>query len=212
MWAKFGRGSRIGFKKSNPPCAYKPRQLPGNLGDTRAVGENQKPFAGKYIPRGSLYSQFSRNVLFRSNMKSNLVPGHHTPAPFTTAEVVTLSGVSARMVQYYDEMRIVSPTSKAFHRRLYTLEEAASISVIGRLREQGMSLQVIRGVLPLVLQTDFALRDGCYLLTNGNGTVLLLASKTAVFAAMKKFTRGAYLIVIDDHIQPFLSYKRKPEE
>src|ERR671925_556878 len=64
---------------------------------------------------------------------------------FTSAEVVKLTGITARQLQWWDEQGIVVP-SREGHRRLYSLDDLAEMAVIGELRRRGFPLQRVRKV------------------------------------------------------------------
>ncbi len=65
---------------------------------------------------------------------------------FTSQEVVSLTGITARQLQWWDERGIVSPAREG-HRRLYTFDDLAEIAVICQLRQRGFSLQRVRKVI-----------------------------------------------------------------
>src|SRR5262249_60852276 len=71
----------------------------------------------------------------------------------TSREVVALTGISPRQLQWWDERRIVVP-SRDGRRRLYSLEDLSEIAVICELRERGFSLQRVRKVVRF-LQNEF---------------------------------------------------------
>ena len=65
---------------------------------------------------------------------------------FTSRDVVHLTGITARQLQWWDERGIVVPARDG-HRRLYSLDDLAEVAVICELRERGFSLQKIRRVV-----------------------------------------------------------------
>lgn len=65
---------------------------------------------------------------------------------FTSQEVVALTGITARQLQWWDEGKIVIPARDG-HRRLYTFDDVAEIAVICELRRRGFSLQRVRKVI-----------------------------------------------------------------
>ena len=65
---------------------------------------------------------------------------------FTSQEVVVLTGITARQLQWWDERKIVTPARDG-HRRLYTFDDVAEIAVICELRRRGLSLQRVRKVI-----------------------------------------------------------------
>ena len=75
---------------------------------------------------------------------------------FTSREVVELTGITPRQLQWWDERGIVVP-SRDGRRRLYSLEDLSEIAVICELRERGFSLQRMRKVIRF-LQNEFGKR------------------------------------------------------
>lgn len=65
---------------------------------------------------------------------------------FTSRQVVALTGISARQLQWWDERGIVVPAREG-HRRVYSLESLAEVAVIHELRQRGFSLQKMRKVI-----------------------------------------------------------------
>jgi DNA-binding transcriptional MerR regulator len=72
---------------------------------------------------------------------------------FTSREVVALTGITPRQLQWWDERRIVVPAREG-HRRLYSMENLAEVAVICELRRRGFSLQRMRKVIGF-LQREF---------------------------------------------------------
>jgi DNA-binding transcriptional MerR regulator len=75
---------------------------------------------------------------------------------FTSREIVALTGITPRQLQWWDERGIVVP-SRDGRRRLYSLEDLSEIAVICELRERGFSLQRMRKVVRF-LQNEFGKR------------------------------------------------------
>ena len=67
-------------------------------------------------------------------------------AEFTSREVVALTGITPRQLQWWDERGIVVPTRDG-RRRLYSIEDLSEIAVICELRQRGFSLQRMRQVV-----------------------------------------------------------------
>jgi len=65
---------------------------------------------------------------------------------FTSKEVVGLTRISPRQLQWWDEQGIVVPAREG-HRRLYSLDDLAEIAVIADLRRRGFPLQRVRKVV-----------------------------------------------------------------
>ncbi len=78
---------------------------------------------------------------------------------FTSREVVALTGITLRQLQWWDERRIVIPARDG-HRRLYSTEDLAEVAVICELRLRGFSLQRVRKVMRF-LQREFSKRLDC---------------------------------------------------
>src|SRR6202023_4221830 len=77
-------------------------------------------------------------------------------AHFTSRDVVALTGITLRQLQWWDECRIVVPAREG-HRRLYATEDLAEVAVICELRRRGFRLQRVRKVLRF-LQREFSKR------------------------------------------------------
>lgn len=105
---------------------------------------------------------------------------------FTSAEVVELSGISARQLQWWDEQGIVVP-SREGHRRLYSLDDLAEVAVIADLRRRGFPLQRVRRVVRF-LQRELGSRlaqtvsggSEYHLLTDGSHLYLETSAKQIV--------------------------------
>jgi DNA-binding transcriptional MerR regulator len=55
---------------------------------------------------------------------------------FTSNDVIALTGITARQLQWWDERGIVSPDREG-RRRIYTWEQLVTVSVICQLRRRG---------------------------------------------------------------------------
>jgi DNA-binding transcriptional MerR regulator len=65
---------------------------------------------------------------------------------FTSREVISLTGITARQLQWWDERGVVKPERQG-HRRLYSMNQLTEIAVICQLRRKGSSLQGVRKVV-----------------------------------------------------------------
>jgi len=72
---------------------------------------------------------------------------------FTSNDVIALTGISARQLQWWDERGIVAPGRQG-HRRIYNWDELVTVAVICQLRRRGFSLQRMRKVIGF-LQQEF---------------------------------------------------------
>jgi DNA-binding transcriptional MerR regulator len=105
---------------------------------------------------------------------------------FTSREVVELTGITPRQLQWWDERRIVRATRQG-HRRMYRMEDLTEIAVICQLRGRGFSLQRVRKVIKF-LQVEFdkrlaeTVRGGSdyHLLTDGQNLYLETSARQIV--------------------------------
>jgi DNA-binding transcriptional MerR regulator len=65
---------------------------------------------------------------------------------FTTRDVLELTGVTARQLQWWDEKRVVVPEREG-RNRIYSTSDLVEILVIEQLRRRHISLQQVRRVL-----------------------------------------------------------------
>ncbi len=65
---------------------------------------------------------------------------------FPSQDVIALTGITARQLQWWDERGVVKPERQG-HRRLYSMENLTEIAVICELRRKGFSLQGVRKVM-----------------------------------------------------------------
>ena len=94
---------------------------------------------------------------------------HH----FTSQEVVVLTGITPRQLQWWDERGVVQPLRQG-HRRVYSVKNLTEVALICELRRKGFSLQGVRKVLRF-LKREFgkglaeivARNSECHLLTDG---------------------------------------------
>jgi DNA-binding transcriptional MerR regulator len=65
---------------------------------------------------------------------------------FTSREVIALTGITPRQLQWWDERSVVKAERKG-HRRLYSMSQLTDVAVICGLRRKGFSLQGVRKVM-----------------------------------------------------------------
>jgi DNA-binding transcriptional MerR regulator len=105
---------------------------------------------------------------------------------FSSQEIVALTGVTARQLQWWDERGVVKPQREG-HRRLYSLENLTEMAVICELRRKGFSLQGVRKVMRF-LQREFGKglaeivgrNSDVHLLTDGSRLYLETSAKQIV--------------------------------
>ncbi len=125
---------------------------------------------------------------------------------FTSQDVVLLTGITPRQLQWWDERGIVVPARKG-HRRIYSLEDVTEISVICQLRERGFSLQRVRKVIRF-LQREFGKRlvetvgstADYHLLTDGR-TLYLRTSPREIVDILKNSRQPMFAICLSDTVR-----------
>jgi DNA-binding transcriptional MerR regulator len=65
---------------------------------------------------------------------------------FTSREVVALTGITPRQLQWWDEQGIVV-SEREGHRRLYSFQDLTEVAVLCELRSRGFSLQRVRKMM-----------------------------------------------------------------
>src|SRR5258707_13007674 len=70
---------------------------------------------------------------------------------FTSNDVIALTGITARQLQWWDERGIVVPGRQG-HRRIYSWDQLVTVAVICQLRRRGFSLQRMRKVIAFLRQ------------------------------------------------------------
>lgn len=93
---------------------------------------------------------------------------------FTSVEVVELTGITPRQLQWWDERGIVAP-ARSGRRRVYSPEDLAEVAVICALRRKAFPLQRIRRIMKF-LQKEFG-RRLAETVTNGSEYHLLTDGK-----------------------------------
>jgi len=65
---------------------------------------------------------------------------------FTSQDVIALTGITPRQLQWWDERGVVKPAREG-HRRLYSMNHLTEVAVICELRRKGFSLQAVRKIM-----------------------------------------------------------------
>ncbi len=136
---------------------------------------------------------------------------------FKSREVVDLTGITLRQLQWWDERRIVVPAREG-HRRLYSTEDLAEVAVICELRRRGFSLQRVRKVMRL-LQREFSKRlaetvsgsSDYHLLTDGR-TLYLETSARQIVDILKNSRQPMLTICLSDTVRQVRAVIRKAEK
>jgi DNA-binding transcriptional MerR regulator len=125
---------------------------------------------------------------------------------FTSAEVVALTGITARQLQWWDERRIVVPERQG-HRRLYTMTNLTEVAVICELRRRGFPLQRVRKVIRF-LQREFGKTlaetvgggSEYHLLTDGKN-IYLETSPRQIVDILKNARQPMFAICLSDAVR-----------
>src|ERR1700689_3564308 len=96
---------------------------------------------------------------------------------FPSHDVIALTGIPARQLQWWDERGVVKPERQG-HRRLYPLQNLTEIAVICELRRKGFSLQGVRKVMRF-LEREFG--KGLAEIVSRNSDVHLLTDETHLY-------------------------------
>ncbi len=127
---------------------------------------------------------------------------------FTSNEVIVLTGITARQLQWWDERGIVAPARKG-HRRVYSWDELVTAAVICQLRRRGFSLQRMRKVIGFLRQefgTTLAATVGAsseqeyHLLSDGTH-LYLRTSAQQVVDLLKNARQPMFDICLSDEVR-----------
>ena len=125
---------------------------------------------------------------------------------FHSHEVIELTGITARQLQWMDEQRIVVPGRQG-HNRVYSQADLTEVAVICQLRRKGFSLQRVRKVMER-LQSEFGSRladtvrgaSEYHLLTDGD-RVYLETSPRQIIDILKNSQQPILAVCISDEIR-----------
>ena len=125
---------------------------------------------------------------------------------FTSRDVVRLTGITARQLQWWDERGIVVPARQG-HRRLYSMEDLVEVAVICGLRQRSFSLQRVRKVITF-LQKEFSKRlaetvsgsSDYHLLTDGQ-SIYLESSAKQIIDILKNSRQPMFTICLSDTVR-----------
>lgn len=139
-------------------------------------------------------------------------------ASFTSQDVVRLTGITPRQLQWWDERRIVVPARNG-HRRVYSFEDLTEVAVICELRRKGFSLQRVRAVVRF-LQKEFGKRiaetvhsaSNYHLLTDGH-SIYLETSPQHILDILKNSRQPMFAVCLSDtvrQIKAVVSGRKRP--
>ncbi len=125
---------------------------------------------------------------------------------FASHEVVALTGITARQLQWWDERGLVVPAREG-HRRLYSTEDVAEIAVIVELRRKGFSLQRMRKVIRFLrhelgrrLAQTVTGESDYHLLTDGKH-IYLETSERQVIDLLKNARQPMLTVCLSDAVR-----------
>jgi len=125
---------------------------------------------------------------------------------FTSNDVIALTGITARQLQWWDERGIVKPARQG-HRRIYNWDDLLTVAVICQLRRRGFSLQRMRKVIRFLQQefgTSLAATVGAsseyHLLTDGT-QLYLRTSARQVVDLLKNSRQAMFDICLSDEVR-----------
>ena len=126
---------------------------------------------------------------------------------FSTRDVLDLTGVTARQLQWWDERLIVVPERDG-RNRMYSAADLVDILVIGQLRQRRISLAQVRRVLRL-LRTKLHLRlsdlvagDREYHLLLVGKRIFLETDSKQVIELLRNAMQPMLLISLTDAVKP----------
>ena len=136
---------------------------------------------------------------------------------FTSNEVIALTGITPRQLQWWDERGIVVPARQG-HKRIYSLDDLAEVAILCELRQRGFSLQKIRSVIRF-LQKELGKRlvetvtaaAEYHLLTDGRH-IYLEDSARAVVDLLKNARQPMLSVCLSDAIQRVLHPLERKKE
>ena len=125
---------------------------------------------------------------------------------FTSREIIRLTGITARQLQWWDERGLVIPAREG-HRRVYSFEDLTEIAVICELRRKRFSLQRMRQVVRF-LQKEFGKRlaetvsgtSNYHLLTDGRA-LYLETSPLEILDILKNSRQPMFAICLSDTVR-----------
>ena len=125
---------------------------------------------------------------------------------FSSNDVIALTGITPRQLQWWDEKGIVAP-ARVGHRRIYNWDELVTVAVICQLRQRGFSLQRMRKVIAF-LQKEFGTNLAAsvqasseyHLLTDGKHLYLRTSAREVV-DLLKNARQPMFDICLSDEVR-----------
>jgi len=124
---------------------------------------------------------------------------------YSSREVASLTGLSARQLQIWDAGGLLSPAipshktaAGGYTERRYTPIELFELLVLGDLRRRGFTVPQLHAIVS-ILQQQFHMR--LFEATGGGGDVQLLTDGQAIYA---RTARGEFYNLLEAPTQPLL--------
>ena len=137
----------------------------------------------------------------------------------TSAEVIRITGITPRQLQWWDERGIVVPERQG-RRRLYSGDDVTEIAVLCALRKKGFPLQRVRRIMKF-LQKEFggrlaqAVTTGSeyHLLTDGK-RIYVENSHSQVIDILKNSRQPLFGVCLSDAVRDVRAelFSRRPAE
>jgi DNA-binding transcriptional MerR regulator len=137
----------------------------------------------------------------------------------TSAEVVRLTGITPRQLQWWDERGIVVPAREG-RRRLYSADDVTEIAVLCALRKKGFPLQRVRRIMKF-LQKEFSGRlaqavstgSEYHLLTDGK-RIYVENSQSQVIDILKNSRQPLLGVCLSDAVRDVRTelFSRRPAQ
>jgi DNA-binding transcriptional MerR regulator len=125
---------------------------------------------------------------------------------FTTNDVITLTGITPRQLQWWDERALVTP-SRQGHRRIYNWDQLVTAAVICQLRRRGFPLQRVRKVVAFLgrefgtnLASTVRAASEYHLLADGTNLYLRTSSRQVV-DLLKNSSQPMFDICLSDEVR-----------
>jgi DNA-binding transcriptional MerR regulator len=127
------------------------------------------------------------------------------PDRFSSHEVIALTGITPRQLQWWDERGVVKPDRQG-HSRLFSMQNLTEIAVICELRRKGFSLQGVRKVMRFLQREGKSLAEivarnsDVHLLTDGKHLYLETSARQIV-DILKNSTQPILGICLSDAVR-----------
>jgi DNA-binding transcriptional MerR regulator len=125
---------------------------------------------------------------------------------FTSKEVVALTGITTRQLQWWDERRIVVPDRKG-RRRLYSIEHLTEIAIISDLRARNFPLQRVRKLIRFLHRefgkslAETVTRGSQYHLLTDGCTIYLKTSTRQIVDILKNARQPMLDVCLSDKVR-----------